>query len=106
MLIFLLFKDYTGLYSIGFPIYKSRMLLSMLHGPGRILSDTGIWDLDFGDICRKHYEWGPGRVFKETGIYSIYLKDYGIFLKRLHGIVGIKRYKDSWILGILIRNSI
>ena len=35
---------------------KSRMLLSMLHGPGRLFRDTGLWIMDFGDICRKHYK--------------------------------------------------
>ena len=30
------------------PCTKSRMLLSMLHGHGRLFRDTGVWIMDFG----------------------------------------------------------
>ena len=49
------FKDWIRVYIIS-PCTKSRMLLSMLHGPGRLFRDTGIWIMDFGDIRRKHYK--------------------------------------------------
>ena len=47
--------DWIRVYIIS-PCTKSRMLLSMLHGPGRLFRDTGLWIMDFGDICRKHHK--------------------------------------------------
>ena len=47
--------DWIRVYIIS-PCTKSRMLLSMLHSPGRLFRHTGVWIMDFGDICRKHYK--------------------------------------------------
>ena len=47
--------DWIQIYIIS-PCTKPRILLSMLHRPGRLFRDTGIWFIVFGDICRKQYK--------------------------------------------------
>ena len=105
--------DWIRVYIIS-PCTKSRKLLSMLHGPGRLFRDTGVWIMDFGDICRKHYKWGTGSVFRDTGIWCIFkgILDSFEILERNFRDIGIQKFLDFGdtysilymiILGILFK---
>ena len=54
---------------------KSRMLLSMLHGPGRLFRDTGIWisGIFFESTINEALD-----VYLGIQGYSAFLKGYGI----------------------------
>ena len=56
------------------------------------LSDFALYLEDY--LLDKYHNWGPGRIFKGTGIKCIYLKGYGLLLKKLNGILGIQRFLD------------